>query len=104
MRTTAALLALLLAACSSADTGTPEDGEALSECELASQCVVEECPQVESVAECLAGESALPEDACDFNTNALFECAERECDAGDDAVGEALASMSEEWRARRCGS
>lgn len=101
MRSTAALLALVLAPILAACSADAEEG---SECERASQCVLNECVQVESVAECLAGESALSQEACDFNENALFECAERECDAGDDAVGEALASMSEDWRARRCGS
>ena len=98
MRTTAALIALVLApvlalACE-ADEGDP--------CQREAQCVQERCVQVESVAECIEGESPLSPEACEFNENALYVCAERECNAGDDAVGEALAVMSVQYRGLRC--
>ncbi len=93
------LTSLLLAACSSEPADTTDEQSA---CQEAAQCVSETCIQLEPVAECIEGTSDLSDEACANNEMFLYECGRDECSAGSDAVGEALALMTDAYAGMRC--
>ncbi len=92
MRTTAFVVAILLAACSAEGEGSTEPVNA---CEEAAVCVLEACPFIEGVAECVEGTSDLLPESCDHNENLLTQCAYRECGAEPEAVREAISMLAE---------